>query len=411
MDILNTLGDNVGVMDQEDGLKILNYNECGRDSPEDLKKVRGLVQETDTGNILFDTFPYTEEYNSSEEIPFFSSDNKNVLDEWNIYYSLEGCLMRVFWHKDRWYISTNKKLNAFKSRWASRKSFGDIFRDGLVHTNGNENVLEVLLDQLDKELVHLFLVRYNNENRVVCSAPKDFESVYFIGSWDDKTKTLDREWKHTIKVNIPMSIKEVPTTINDLANSVDIREHQGVILFHKEKNLQVKVYSDEYDKKNKIRGNNPNIRFRYLEIRKDPEIKPEFIKLYPLYEDLFLEYENIMYQLAKLIRYYYIQRYIKNKYVTLPKEEYILMKKCHDWYLLDRVDNKINVSKVLEILNNEETLALYKMIRRFQINQYNQDQHKNDNNSEIMNYPNIRNEPPRTPRSVVSMEILPDVED
>jgi hypothetical protein len=117
--------------------------------------------------------------------------------------------------------------------------------------------------------------------------------------------------------------------------------------------------------------------------------------------------------LAKLIRYYYIQRYIKNKYVTLPKEEYILMKKCHDWYLLDRAENKINVSKVLEILNHEETLALYKMIRRFQINQYNQDHHKNDTgNNDLIQYPYMRNEPsPRIPRSVVSMEILPDADD
>jgi hypothetical protein len=88
------------------------------------------------------------------------------------------------------------------------------------------------------------------------------------------------------------------------------------------------------------------------------------------------------------------------------------MKKCHDWYLLNRVENKINVSKVLEILNNEETLALYKMIRRFQINQYNQDQQKHDNVNDIIQYPYVRNESsPRTPRSVVSMEILPDVED
>jgi len=409
MDILNTFGDKVGVMDQEEGLKILNYNECNRDSPDELKKVRGLVQEADTGDILFETFPYTEEYISNETIPLLNN-GQNILDEWDVYYSLEGCLLRVFWYNDRWYISTNKKLNAFKSRWASRKSFGDIFRDGLVQTNGNENVLEILLDQMDKTLVHLFLVRYNHENRVVCSAPKDFGCVYFIGSWNDKTKNLNREWKHPVKVNIPVPIKEIPNTISDLADSVDINEHQGVILFHKNKNLQIKIYSQEYDKLYKLRGNNPNIRYRYLEVRKDPDMKQEFVKLYPLYEDLFLEYENIMYQLAKLIRYYYIQRYIKNKYVTLPKEEYILMKKCHDWYLLNRIDNKINVAKVLEILNNEETLALYKMIRRFQINQYNQEQLKHENNNDSIQYPITRCDTPRTPRSVVSMEILPDVE-
>jgi len=95
------------------------------------------------------------------------------------------------------------------------------------------------------------------------------------------------------------------------------------------------------------------------------------MKLYPLYQDMFLEYEHVLYEIAKMVRYYYIQRYIKNKYVTLPKEEYILMKKCHDWYLTNREENKINVTKVLDILNEEEVMSQYKMIRRFQVNQFN----------------------------------------
>lgn len=392
MEVINTLGDKVGIMDQEEGLKIWNYYSCERDSPEDLKRVRGWVEEVDTGKILFDTFPYTEEYCSHDDIPLLREEG---LEEWDVYYSMEGCLLRIFWHKDRWFITTNKKLNAFKSRWASRKSFGDMFRDGLVHMNGNENVLETLLDQMDKSLVHLFLVRYNHENRVVCMAPRDMDgSVYFIGSWNNETKTLDREWRYPIKVHQPTLIREVSTTLEDLVDQVNIQEYQGVILFHKKKNLQLKVYSREYDKLFRLRGNNPNIRFRYLEVRKDHDRKQEFIRLYPLYEDLFLEYEHILYQLAKLIRYYYIQRYIRNKYVTLPKEEYILMKKCHDWYLVNRAENKINVSKVLEILNQEDTLSLYKMIRRFQINQHHQDfkndHHPHNNNSEIIQYPAVR---------------------
>lgn len=380
-------GDKVGVMDQEEGLRVLNYHECGRDSPDELKKARGLVQDTTTGAILFETFPYTEEYVSDEEVPMLGGD---VLGEWDVFYSLEGCLLRVFWHKERWFISTNKKLNAFKSRWSSRKSFGDIFRDGLAQSNGDENVLERLLDVLDKEKVHLFLVRYNHENRVVCAAPKDLDFVYFIGAWDDKTKVLDREWRHTIKVRVPTPIQEIPTTIYDLADGVDTREHQGVILFHKTKNMQVKIYSKEYNKLFQIRGNNPNIRFRYLEVRKEADVRQEFVRLYPLYEDLFLEYENILYQLSKLIRYYYIQRYIKNKYVTLPKEEYILMKKCHDWYLTNRTENKINVAKVLEILNGEDTLSQYKMIRRYQINQHGQDFKPQHHSAETMQYPSSR---------------------
>ena len=402
MNILDEFGDKVSVMDQEDGLRILNYNECSRESQDELKKMRGVIQDVATGEFLFETFPYTEEYNSHEEVPLLNKKDNGVLEEWDVYYSLEGCLLRVFWHKDRWYIATNKKLNAFKSRWASRKSFGDMFREDIIQSNnGDDNALSSLLEQMDKDKVHLFLVRYSQENRVVCQAAKS-GNVYFIGSWDNQSKRLDRDWTYPIRVNVPTPIHEIPTTINELADSVNIQEYQGIILFHKTKNLQIKIYSQEYDKLYKIRGNNPNIRFRYLELRKDHDRCKEFIGLYPIHEDMFLEYENILYQLAKLIRYYYIQRYIKNKYVTLPKEEYILMKKCHDWYLLNRTDNKINVAKVLEILNKEDALSMYKMIRRYQINQ---DQFKHDSN-EVMQYPQQND---RHHRPVVSMEIIPDI--
>jgi hypothetical protein len=104
-------------------------------------------------------------------------------------------------------------------------------------------------------------------------------------------------------------------------------------------------------------------------VRKDPAMRTEIFNMYPTYQDNFLEYENIIYQIAKLVRYYYVQRYIKNKYVTLPKEEYILMKRCHEWYLQNREENRINVAKVMEILDTEQPVSLYKMIRRYQINQ------------------------------------------
>jgi hypothetical protein len=113
-----TINEQVSIMDQEDNLRILNYNECNNNSQEELKKVRGWVQEIDTNKVLFETFPFTEQYDTSEDINKVLGENVN--EDWDVYYSVEGTLLRVFWYKDRWYISTNKKLNAFKSRWSSR---------------------------------------------------------------------------------------------------------------------------------------------------------------------------------------------------------------------------------------------------------------------------------------------------
>lgn len=369
MQVSATIDSRVNIMDQEEDLKILNYVECHNTSSEELKKMRGVVQEMETGKTLFETFPYTDEYDAQQDrekiIEMLGSDFR---EDWDAFYAVEGALIRIFWHKTRWYVSTNKKLNAFKSRWSSRKSFGEMLAEGLaILSQKTENVLEKMLDSMDKEYVYFFLVGYNHENRIVCQVGSP---VIFIGRWN-QDRVLDREWKHTPP--LPGSVAVVAETTEELireAMAVDIKVYQGVILFHKTQNRQIKIQSAHYHRLSSIRGNNPNIRFRYLEVRNDPEKKKALHDLYPIYQDMFLEYENILYQIAKLVRYYYIQRYIKNKYVTLPKEEYILMKKCHDWYLSNREENKINVSKVFDILVREEVLPLYKMIRRYQMNQY-----------------------------------------
>lgn len=418
--MFETLENQVSVVDQEEGLRIVNYTECSNNSPDELKKLRGVVQDVETGKELFETFPYTDEYECRDASLLDRLEEEDVTKDWDVFYSVEGSLIRVFWHMDRWHISTNKKLNAFKSRWSCRKSFGDMFRDGLVSMTGNENVLETILEKLDKSLVYLFLVRYNHENRIVCQAEKDQkDAVLFVGSWNDAEKRLDRSWKLE-NVVLPVSTRLDELTRSGLAevvDGIDYKKYQGLILFHKHSNKQIKIYSSRYHELYKVRGNNPNIRFRYLEIRNDPVLKQKFFELYPLYTDVFLEYENILYQVAKLVRFYYIQRYIKNKYVTLPKEEYILMKKCHDWYLSNRVENKINVTKVLEILQNEDTLSLYKMVRRYQINQYNMNEAPpcNNNNMVIMpdaaggeriEYPQQRYAYPRAPMMPVELDVV-----
>lgn len=373
MDFIKEFGDKVSIMDVEDGLQIVNYNHCDNNSSKELKSVRGVVQEVESGKVLFESFPYTEEYEFSRKDDWIGKIGSTVEDDWDVFYSLEGTLLRVFWHGSKWFVSTNKKLNAFKSRWSSRKSFGDMFKEAITAQTKDENIAP-FLDTLEKDHVYFFLVRYNQENRVVCQVEKEpTKQLVYIGRslMDANTLTLDKTWPHP---TIPMTTPEQITgftldKLDERMKALDLHKYQGFLFFHKTKNIQIKLIPDEYKRLYQIRGNNPNIRFRYLEIRQDEKLRKEFLNMYPLSQDLFLEYENILYQIAKLVRIYYIQRYIKNKYVTLPKEEYILMKKCHEWYLSNREENRINVSKVMEILNQEDVLSLYKMIRRYQMNQ------------------------------------------
>ena len=62
------------------------------------------------------------------------------------------------------------------------------------------------------------------------------------------------------------------------------------------------------------------------------------------------EYENYLYDTAKLIYRSYVDRFINKKNVTLPKEEYRIMSAAHTWYLSNRDENKISLPKSLYFL-------------------------------------------------------------
>ena len=49
----------------------------------------------------------------------------------------------------------------------------------------------------------------------------------------------------------------------------------------------------------KVRGNNHNLRFRYLEVRKDKIMVEKLYMLYPKFSSIFDEYERFIYKNEK----------------------------------------------------------------------------------------------------------------
>ncbi len=97
----------------------------------------------------------------------------------------------------------------------------------------------------------------------------------------------------------------------------------------------------------------------------DKEKTDKLYSLYPRHTDTFEEYENILYNVAKIVYEAYVQRFIKKKYVTLPKEQYQIMRNCHAWHLEDRLKNRISLRKVIELMNKQEATSLNRMIRTY----------------------------------------------
>ena len=94
----------------------------------------------------------------------------------------EGALIRVYWASGAWQVSTQKKIDAFRSRWGSSQSYGDLWAKAVdevvdqVSGEDKENVdpgselprnpLLTLFKRLNQKKQYLFLVRNNADNRL-----------------------------------------------------------------------------------------------------------------------------------------------------------------------------------------------------------------------------------------------------
>jgi hypothetical protein len=380
---LNDLSQSVQLIDSDENLDLFCYSSCSRDSPDLVKQCRGIVFNKET--IVMKAFPYTMEYNEDE-----TEVIKTQLEDWNkwsFYEAREGTLLRMFYFGEKWYLSTHKKLNAFESKWSSSKSFGRLFLDALNHLFDNDsdfknrlsagiepvendsssafNVYELFKRTLDTSKQYMFLVSNSVENRIVCNA-SDHQTAFHVGTFLNG-KFLPAE-EDSVGLPLPLKLAfESSEELFDFVRKIDIYSLQGVIGFTND-NEQVKIVNREYMSLFELRGNEPSVKFRYLQLRNNKEKAIALLNLYPQVADSVKQYETIIHDIATFIYNAYIQRFIKKLYVTVPKEEFNVIRECHSIYLADRTQN-ISLTRVISVLNNQPVVNLNHMIKRFKLEQ------------------------------------------
>lgn len=381
---IDALGNRIRITDKDEsaGLELLCYVRCGPTDDGLIRQCRGVVFHGK--EVVMHAFPYTLEY-SSRDMGNITEHIKPVFDECSFFDSYEGALIRVFYFSGRWYTSTHRKLNAFRSKWASRESFGTCFKRALeaeVKVNselasaipkGDEGLLERFQMTLNKERQYMFLVRHTEENRIVSAAPKR-PTLYHVGTFVDGALSLDDD------IHIPYPKKHTFSSVDELVEyveDVDIRDLQGVICFAPN-NLQYKIIHQEYQDLFRARGNEPSIKFRYLQVRMNRKLTDMLYHLYPKWEEVFDEIENTLYDIARSIYSAYVQRFIKKRFVTVPTEEFAVIRECHKWHEEDRTANRISIEKVINVLNTQGPTSLNRMIRRFRNEKTAQKQDKRE---------------------------------
>ena len=367
--------------DEENKLALYCYVKCSESDSEILKQCRGVVFKEQ--ELVMKAFPYTIEYNHTDTKSI--NDMFRNFSEWSFFESHEGALVRMFYFDSKWYVSTHRKLNAFRSKWASKDSFGTSFKNALLKEEelnekfrnslpSGDNILDRFQSTLDKNKQYMFLVRNNKDNRIVCSPP-DRATVYHVGTF------IDGELSVNDKINIPSPKEYKFSDIQEMLDYVDqisYKDTQGIISFNNGNKKVVKVFHQSYQDLFKARGNEPSIKFRYLQVRMQKRTMNMLYHLYPDKIEVFDEYENTLFDIARSIYRSYVQRFIKKRYVTVPKEEFSVIRECHSWHLSDRQNNRISIDTVINFMNKQSPTSLNHMIRRYKLEKDKQQQEESN---------------------------------
>lgn len=368
---IEALGTRIRVTDSDEksGLELFCYTKCSPNEEGLIRECRGVVFHRN--DLVMKAFPYTIEYEHTDTAQI-EQNIQPVFDKCTFYDAHEGTLIRMFNFSGKWYTCTHRKLNAFRSKWASRESFGTAFKRALeteVNNNqslrdsfptGEEGLLERFQSTLDPIKQYMFLIRNSEENRIVCRAPKE-PTMYHVGTF------VDGELVMTENINVPYPAKHTFLNMDDLCHAVskmNPADIQGVIVFAPD-NKQYKILHKEYMELFRARGNEPSIKFRFLQVLLDAQKCNMLYYLYPEMVDMFEDYKNTLYDIGVSIHRAYVQRFIRREHFKMPPQEWIVMKECHAWYNEDRANRYVNLDKVLEVLHRQPATNLNHMIRHF----------------------------------------------
>ena len=126
------------VIDTDKNLALVHYNP--KTDFQKFGRIRGLILDTENGDMICDSFGYTPIAISDEITPVDDEvsitdvdgiNHKFLLTDKDVYVKrvFEGVMMNVTWDKGEMRISTHKKINPTRSKWGNSKRFLDIYKE------------------------------------------------------------------------------------------------------------------------------------------------------------------------------------------------------------------------------------------------------------------------------------------
>lgn len=296
------------VVDQVDHLALIHYKDEADMSL--VGQLRGILVDLEAGAVIADSFGYTPTAVAAALTPVDNVvtlyDEKRVahsfpLDKTVMRRAFEGVVIRIIWHKGRWYRLTHKKIDPTRSRWGKSKKFLEMYDEAggptaeqLFDTSKpysstcydfmivDPALLIATRQQVSAPYLVLLAKRTVDVKRpaeeVAPGRPTFSTTPAISGS---VTTPMIHEPAH---LTLAEANKHLAFGYYNEFTVADARQKTGeaLIVYHIEDGQihdVVRVHSPAYDWRNSIRGHNPNLANQFYSLLNT--VYDEFVEVVP----------------------------------------------------------------------------------------------------------------------------------
>ena len=334
---------------------LLEYNQLASDFNEPLvRECRGSIFRQEGAEWVCVCYPFSKFGNVGEAyVPKINWETAIVTEK------IDGSLMKMWYDRDKWHLSTNGTIDAFKAPLGDfGMSFGDYFCE-ILATNFSgccmtdidaERAFGFLCQSLDKRLCYMFEM-VGPKNRVVIEYEEP--CIYLLGARDMTTfeeVDINFYFRHAcLRVPEQYHLR----TLEDCIAAAEkmSKDEEGFVVCDGFFN-RVKIKSPEYLIAAQLRNNGVITRRRLLQIIWDGKLD-DFVSYCPTYKaeaeamlDKYFDFYDRLYCLKKQFA----------QYKSLSRHEYWeLAKKYghHSYFIMKNYDVDLSVE---DYLNNQVKL-------------------------------------------------------
>lgn len=238
----------------------------------------------------------------------------------------EGVKITVFFHADRWYVSTNRIIDASKAYWTSSVSFRDQFLEACrtIAPEIEQQISHGKDGPLTVGVSYVFIL-CSPHNKAVSSI-SDARLLHAASTSVPALEQLDID----IGVCRPKPVEL--SSIDQLTAMMKTFEYwmPGVLVFGKQR---YKILTKMFDTIKELGGNTPDMRRHYLDIRKDKNLRDQFLWYYPSYTQLAKQIDKDVWHCARALHNMYVQYFIlRQQRPVLDKTIFVTLMQIHADY-------------------------------------------------------------------------------